>query len=148
MVLNDLHQQSLNTLKRIITKSNGKFSLSFVNCNDRALNTPGLWQLGEDLAIDEYRVLMIPPTAQSLHQAISDNTKIHSPKALIVIGLETVVDIDNLLVRANQTRDRFASDFPFPVILWITDSVSKKLSRIAPDFNSWGTTLSFTAENK
>lgn len=143
MTLNDQNQQSLNTLKRIITKFNGKFSLSFVNCNDRALSSPVLSQLERDLAFDEYSVLMIAPTTQSLHQAILDSIKIYSPKALIVVGLETVVDIDNLLVRANQTRDQFSSDFQFPLILWLTDSVSKKLVRIAPDFNSWGNSVSF-----
>jgi hypothetical protein len=108
MSLCNPNQQSLNTLKRIIMKfNNGKFSLSFINCNDHALSSPVLLQLAQDLTPDEYRVLLIAPTRQSLHQAILDNFKSHSPKALIVVGLETVVDIDNLLVRANKQGINF-----------------------------------------
>lgn len=148
MRLNDQNRQSLNRLERIITKFNEKFSLTFVNCNDHALDNPVSSQLEQDLPPDAYSVLMLAPTTESLHQAILNSIKSHQPKALIVVGLETVVDIDNLLVGANQTRDQFSSDFPFPLILWLTDSASKNLVRIAPDLNSWGTSFSFTAENE
>lgn len=148
MILTYRDQQYLTRLKRIITKFNGKFSLIFVNCNDRALASPVFAQLEQDLTPDDYSVLMLAPTTQSLHKTILTHIEKYPPKALIVLGLEVVVDIDNLLTRANQTRDQFSSDFPFPLILWTNDSVSKKLVRIAPDFHSWGTSVSLTTENE
>ena len=145
MNLNSTNQQSLNALKRIITKFNGKFSLAFAHCNDDMLRAAILKQLEQELAKGEYCILKLGPATRSLHQTILNYTEERPPKALIVFGLETVADIDGLSALANQTRDLFA-DLPFPLILWLTDSVSRKFSRIAPDFNSWGTPIGFTTE--
>jgi WD40 repeat protein/tetratricopeptide (TPR) repeat protein len=57
--------------------------------------------------------------------------------ALMVSGLESVVNLDNLLAATNQVRDEFRKKFPFPLVLWVNDEVLHKLVRLAPDFYSW-----------
>ncbi len=57
----------------------------------------------------------------------------------MILGLESVKDIDNLLISANQVREEFRQHFPFPLVLWVNDEVLCKLIRLAPDLESWGT---------
>ena len=40
----------------------------------------------------------------------------------------------------NNARDEFRKNFPFPLVLWVTDDVLDKFIRFAPDFQSWGAT--------
>ncbi len=62
----------------------------------------------------------------------------------MVSGLEAVKDIDKVLVSANQVREEFRKNFPFPVILWVDDHALDRFARIAPDFKSWaGSPVSF-----
>lgn len=63
--------------------------------------------------------------------------------ACVVFGLESLTSLDQLLVRANQIRDEFPKDFPFPLVLWVNDWVLQKMTRLAPDFKSWATVLEF-----
>jgi DNA replication protein DnaC len=80
----------------------------------------------------------LPASAKSLYGALSDAVKENSPQALVVFGIESVVSLDDLLTAANRSRDRFRQDFPFPIVLWVTDGVLSKLGRLANDFNTWG----------
>ncbi|HEY9902537.1 MAG TPA: hypothetical protein V6D43_08925 [Candidatus Sericytochromatia bacterium] len=60
--------------------------------------------------------------------------------ALFVLGLESVVDLEDLLTSSNQVRDEFRKRLPFPLVLWVNDEVLQKLVRFAPDFSSWAAT--------
>jgi WD40 repeat protein/tetratricopeptide (TPR) repeat protein len=63
-----------------------------------------------------------------------------SPDALIILGLENVIDLAGLLTSANQIRDEFRNKFPFPIILVVNDRILTSLVRYAPDFNNWAVT--------
>jgi hypothetical protein len=56
----------------------------------------------------------------------------------MILGLESVRELDNLLISANQVREEFRKNFPFPVVLWVNDEVLSKLVRLTPDLESWG----------
>ena len=60
--------------------------------------------------------------------------------ALLIVGLESVVAIEELLTSTNQVRDEFRKRLTFPLILWVNDQVLQKLMRLAPDFASWAAT--------
>ncbi|MBD2168836.1 hypothetical protein H6G04_31150 [Calothrix membranacea FACHB-236] len=61
----------------------------------------------------------------------------------MIFGLESVKDIDTVLTAANQVREEFRKNFPFPILLWINDQVLQKMIRLAADLDNWATTINF-----
>ncbi|NJM61610.1 MAG: hypothetical protein HC849_17655 [Oscillatoriales cyanobacterium RU_3_3] len=130
------NERSLSTLLRTIARFQGNFSLTLVCCNYASLRDAMLQKL-RDRSTVEYQELVLEPATKILHQTILNAVRDRPPKALMVVGIESVVAIDDLLAGANRSRDQFKQDFAFPVILWITDSVLDKFSRSAKDLKSW-----------
>jgi hypothetical protein len=130
------NERSLSTLVRTIARFQGKFSLTLVRCNYASLRYAMLQQL-RDRSTVKYQEIVLEPATKTLHQTIMNAVQEQLPKALIVVGIESVVGLDDLLAAANRARDQFKQDFAFPLILWVTDSVLSKFSRSANDLKSW-----------
>ena len=130
------NERSLSTLVRTIARFQGKFSLTIVRCNYASLRSAMLDKLRDRLTV-EYQELVLEPATKTLYQTILNAVQEQPPKALIVVGIESVVAIDDLLAGANRARDQFKQDFAFPLILWVTDAVLSKFSRSANDLKSW-----------
>ncbi|NJK74014.1 MAG: tetratricopeptide repeat protein [Microcoleus sp. SU_5_6] len=130
------NERSLSTLVRTIARFQGSFSLTLVCCNYASLRDAMLQKL-RDRSTVEYQELVLETATKILHQAILNAVQEQPPKALIVVGIESVDAIDNLLAGANRSRDQFKQDFAFPLILWVTDYVLSKFSRSATDLKSW-----------
>ncbi|MBD1887270.1 WD40 domain-containing protein [Microcoleus vaginatus] len=130
------NERSLSTLVRTLARFQGKFSLTIVRCNYASLRSAMLEKLSNRSTV-EYQELALEPAIKTLYQTIFNAVQEQPPKALIVIGIESVVAIDDLLAGANRARDQFKQDFAFPLILWVTDSVLSKFSRSANDLKSW-----------
>jgi WD40 repeat protein/tetratricopeptide (TPR) repeat protein/DNA replication protein DnaC len=130
------NERSLSTLVRTIARFQGSFSLTLVCCNYAGLRDAMLQQL-RDRSTIAYQELVLEPTTKILHQTILNAVQEQPPKALIVVGIESVVALDDLLAGANRARDQFKQDFAFPLILWVTDAVLAKFSRSANDLKSW-----------
>ncbi|MEP6489348.1 hypothetical protein NDI43_13745 [Microcoleus vaginatus GB2-A3] len=130
------NERSLSTLVRTMARFQGKFSLTIVRCNYASLRFAMLQKL-RDLSTVEYQELALEPATKTLYQTILNAVQEQPPKALIVLGIESVVALDDLLAGANRARDQFKQDFAFPLILWVTDSVLSKFSRSANDLKSW-----------
>ena len=141
----EINDRSLKTLDRAITLSMGrKFSLILVRCNYSHLRQTILQKLGEQHPPLGYRELELPHSAQELFDIIKGEVEHEQPPALMILGLEQVNYLDNLLTATNQVRDKFRKHFQFPLVLWVTDEVLEKLSRLAPDFFTWaGVPISF-----
>ena len=130
------NERSLSTLVRTIARFQGSFSLTIVRCNYASLRSAMLEKL-RDRSTVEYQELVLEPATKTLYQTILNAVQEQPPKALIVVGIESVVAIDDLLAGANRARDQFKQDFAFPLILWVTDAVLSKFSRSANDLKSW-----------
>ncbi|MEG4024968.1 nSTAND1 domain-containing NTPase, partial [Microcoleus sp. S13C4] len=130
------NERSLSTLVRTIARFQGKFSLTIVRCNYASLRSAMLEKL-RDRSTVEYQELALEPATKTLYQTILNAVQEQPPKALIIVGIESVVALDDLLAGANRARDQFKQDFAFPLILWVTDSVLSKFSRSANDLKSW-----------
>jgi WD40 repeat protein len=61
----------------------------------------------------------------------------------MVFGLESAKELKTVLKSSNYIREEFSKDFPFPLVLWVNDEVFKTLLRIAPDLESWATSVEF-----
>src|SRR4028118_1079472 len=130
------NERSLSTLVRTIARFQGSFSLTIVRCNYASLRSAMLEKM-RDRSTVEYQELVLEPATKTLYQTILNAVQEQPPKALIVVGIESVVAIDDLLAGANRARDQFKQDFAFPLILWVTDAVLDKFSRSANDLKSW-----------
>ena len=134
----EINDRSLKTLSRAINLSMGrKFSLILVRCNYSHLRQTILQKLREQCPPLEFRELELPHSAQELFDIIKGQVENEQPPALMILGLEQVSHLDNLLTATNQVRDKFRKHFQFPIVLWVTDEVLEKLSRLAPDFFTW-----------
>ncbi|NER29106.1 MAG: hypothetical protein F6J89_16085, partial [Symploca sp. SIO1C4] len=130
------NEESLRMLRRAIAFSQEQFSLILVRCNYGKLRQRLMAQLRE-LCTVNCRERVLEPSVKSLYQVIIEELREEPPSALIISGLELVDEIEALLITANNGRDEFRKNFPFPLVLWVTDAMEHKLRRVAPDFTSW-----------
>ncbi|MBD2356212.1 hypothetical protein H6G41_16525 [Tolypothrix sp. FACHB-123] len=136
------NEESLQTLVRAIRLSQGEFSLILLRCNYAALRQHIVQRLHQ-LSPVEIREITLPASVKTLYTAIKSQLGDEQPKALMVFGLESVKDIDTVLTAANQVREEFRKNFPFPILLWINDQVLQKMIRLAADLDNWATTINF-----
>jgi hypothetical protein len=94
------NDRSLSILLRTIARFQGKFSLTLVGCNYVSLRSAMLQQLRvsaalvEDRSTVEYQELVLKPDTKTLYQTILDAVREQPPKALIIVGIESVDAID------------------------------------------------------
>ncbi|PZV10947.1 MAG: hypothetical protein DCF22_15525 [Leptolyngbya sp.] len=140
-----LNEEALRRLVRSIELSRGKFSLILVRCNYKNLQQQMLQQL-RTVSTVAFREVVLSPSADTLHTGIKSLLGNEQPSAVAVLDIEEVKEVDNLLTRSNQVRDRFRIDFSFPLMFWVNDIVLQKLVKLAPDFNTWaGIPIQFLA---
>jgi WD40 repeat protein/tetratricopeptide (TPR) repeat protein len=146
------NQHSLHRLIRAIALSSGQFSLILVRCNYTELCKQVLDNIRSQTKDVNLREVFLSPSTTVLHSTIVSElfldipaVKTDSlPTAVMVFGLESVTNLEDLLSGINQARDIYADTFAFPIVLWLKDQVGTSLSRFAPDFKSWAaTTIKF-----
>ncbi|MDZ8223718.1 hypothetical protein [Nostoc sp. ChiVER01] len=146
------NQHTLQRLIRAIALSEGQFALILVRCNYGQLREQMLENIRSISKDIYFREIFLNPSTTSLHNTIISELSLDNPavltdclpSAVMVFGIESTIDIENLLTGINQARDIYAVTFPFPVVLWLQDDVASLLSRLAPDFKSWAaTTIKF-----
>ncbi|BAY98581.1 WD-40 repeat-containing protein [Tolypothrix tenuis PCC 7101] len=136
------NESSLQTLVRAIRLSQGEFSLILLRCNYGALRQQMVQRIHE-LSTVEIKEITLPASVKTLYSAIKAELGDEQPPALMIFGLELVKDIDTVLTAANQVREEFRKNFPFPILLWINDQVLQKMIRLAADLDNWATTINF-----
>ncbi|MEH2351263.1 MAG: hypothetical protein V7K55_25310 [Nostoc sp.] len=146
------NQHTLQRLIRAIALSEGQFALILVRCNYGQLREQMLENIRSITKDINIREIVLNPSTTSLHNTIVSELSLDNPAvvtdslpaSVMVFGLESAIDLENLLTGINQARDIYAATFPFSVVLWLQDEVASLLSRLAPDFKSWAaTTIKF-----
>lgn len=146
------NQHSLKRLIRAIALSKGQFSLILVRCNYKELSKQVLDNIRAKTKDVNLREVFLSPQTTALHSTIVSELFLDIPAvktdclptAVMVFGLESVTNLEDLLSGVNQARDIYADTFAFPIVLWLKDEVGTSLSRFAPDFKSWAaTTIKF-----
>jgi WD40 repeat protein/tetratricopeptide (TPR) repeat protein len=136
------NERSLKKLAWAIEASVGQFKLFLARCNYTNLRSQLVERL-QELTSVEIRILELNRSEKTLYARIQAELDSEQPDALMVFGLESVGDLDELLSATNQVREEFRKNFHFPLVLWVNDEVMEKLLRLAPDFESWATTVAF-----
>ncbi|WP_414587502.1 eIF2A-related protein [Scytonema sp. PCC 10023] len=136
------NENSLQELNWAIESSGGEFSLILAHCNSASLRQRLTQELQASCRV-EIRKIILEQAVTTLYTTIQAELGNEHPEAIIVSGLESVKAIDSMLTGANQVREEFRKNFPFPAVLWVTDEVLQKLIRLAPDLQSWTTAVEF-----
>ncbi|MBG1257999.1 hypothetical protein [Nostoc commune] len=123
-------------LARAIMVSGGEFSLILACCNCVERQQQVLNVLTEFSSADIHEILLAPAT-DTLYTAITSAIATTQPEALMVRGLESVMEINQLIISTNIMRNQFRKQFRFPLVLWINDEILCKLVWLAPDFKDW-----------
>ncbi|MBC1219894.1 hypothetical protein GNF10_22075 [Nostoc sp. UCD121] len=127
---------STKRLARAMMVSDGEFALILACCNSVERQQQVLNLLTEFSSIDIHEILLSPAT-DTLYTAISSAIGTTQPEALMVRGLESVVEINQLILSTNMMRNEFRKQFRFPLMLWVNDEILRKLVWLAPDFKDW-----------
>ncbi|MFW9265478.1 hypothetical protein RRG12_43405, partial [Nostoc sp. CALU 546] len=133
--INEDNESSLEMLIQAIDLE--EFSLIFARCNYVSLREKMLKRLKESCSRD-IRVIILKDSVQTLYTTIKQEIKDEKPAVLMVFNLELVKNLEQVLISTNQVREEFRNNFPFPVVLWVTDEVLIQLNNSAPDFKTWG----------
>ncbi|MBH8553166.1 hypothetical protein I8751_12450, partial [Nostocaceae cyanobacterium CENA357] len=136
------NESSLHALVRAIALSQGQFSLILLRCNYAALRERMVESLHQSSPIKIHEITL-PTSIKTLYTNISEQLGNEQPPALMVFGLESVKDIKTVLTSANQVREEFRKNFPFPILLWVNDQVLQKFIRLATDLENWATIITF-----
>jgi hypothetical protein len=123
-------------LARAIMVSGGEFSLILACCNCVERQQQVLNVLTEFSSSDIHEILLSSVT-DTLYTAITTGIGATQPEALMIRGLESVVDINQLIISTNIMRNEFRKQFRFPLVLWVNDEILRKLVWLAPDFKDW-----------
>jgi hypothetical protein len=127
---------STKRLARAMMVSGGEFSLILACCNSVERQQQVLNLLTEFSSTDIHEILLSPAT-DTLYTAITNAIGATQPEALIIRGLESVEEINQLIISTNIMRNEFRKQFRFPLVLWVNDEILRKLVWLAPDFKDW-----------
>jgi len=134
------NQRSLDRLAKTIVLSQGRFSLILARADRPQLQREMVARLREkvDLEIDE---IHLSPNSQTLYSTIlaklNQRGDARVPQAVVVFGLDGVIDLERVLKSANLVRNEFVQHCPYPLCLWMADETLQKLRRFAPDLRNW-----------
>jgi WD40 repeat protein len=133
--------QSLRSLERAITFSKNQFSVILLCCNYEFLREIILQQLAlNGWGNESIQNITLAKNTTSLYTTIQSQFIINEPAGLMIMGFESVYEIDDLLRSINQVRDEFRKCYQIPIIFWVNDEILQKIVRLAPDFASWAAT--------
>ncbi len=130
------NEQSLQELIFAIEAYQGQFSLILARCNYAGLRKQIVQRMRKICSV-EIREIVLEPSDKKLYTNIQNKLGNDIPSAVMVLGLESVSDIEHLLMSMNSVREEFRKNCCFPLVLWINDETKQKFIRLAPDFESW-----------
>lgn len=131
------NQESLSSLKRAIALSRGEYSLILARCESPRLRQQILKQISESTSLTLQEV-NLHPSVVNLLDILEGVVRSSHADALVVKGLETVVNLDTLLEETNFIRNAFNQSLPLPVVLWVNEKTLRYMKRMAPDFSNYG----------
>jgi WD40 repeat protein len=140
------NEESLKTLVRAIELNKNEFSLFFIHCNYSILRRYVLRQLRQ-LCPVKIRNIYLQQSTNTLYSSLIQELGEENPKALMIFGLESLKNIDNILTSANHIREEFAKKFNCPIFIWVNDFIANKFTKIAPDFSNWSISIDFSLKN-
>ena len=113
-----------------------QFALHFLECNYVSLREEEMEKL-RALCEIPLTSFMVASDATNLYTGIQVQVAREVPQALMILGLESVTNLEQLLQATNFAREEFRKNCPFPVVIWVNREISQKLALLAGDFKNW-----------
>ncbi len=138
---NSITSEQDKALKKIawsIEASEEEFKLIFVHCNYVNLQHCLSERLQE---LCEIETLYIQSTDKQLYTVIKNQIEA-TPKAIQLLGLAQVHLLEDVLKSADRVRDDFKKNLPYPLVIWVNNKIQTQFKKVAPNFESWGITIS------
>ena len=142
------NQDALEELAWAIAASQGEFALLLARCNYANLRSQLIEQLQARCQPLELRLISLRQSSKTLYSCIREELESGFPDALMITGFESVENLDEMLAAVNSVREEFRKNYPFPIVLWITEGTHRQWLKLAPDFESWATTTDFHIHSK
>ncbi|NEP34770.1 MULTISPECIES: hypothetical protein [Moorena] len=138
------NNNSMQELAWAMETSQGEFSLILARRNYEALQDYIVRKLRQVCAIEFQEIYLNQSVkVKSLYTTILEELGDEQPAAVMVFGLESLSNLEQVLITTNQVREEFRKHCPFPLVLWVNDEVLETLIRFVPDLESWATTTNF-----
>ena len=136
------NEDLLQELSMTLDLYEGEFKLLLVRCNYQDLRDRLITCLKE-IHPQPIHEIRLPRSQKDLYNHIISQVPSETPAALSIVGLDALDDLQAALLDLNINREMFRNHCPYPIVWWISDAVHKRIIRVAPDFESWTTTLDF-----
>ena len=130
------NKELLSELVFALEMSQGDFRLFLARSNTLTQRDRLMERLQASFSGDLAK-LQLDESVGELYATICQQLGEQQPDALMVWGLESITDVDKLLVSMGLVREEFKNNFHFPILLWIDKEISRKFIRLIPDFESW-----------
>ncbi|MBE9248408.1 ribosome assembly protein 4 [Dolichospermum sp. LEGE 00240] len=136
------NSQQLEDLAWSLEASAGEFKLILAKCNYINLQNQLIQELQKICEI-EIQILRLQTSERTLYNAIREEFD-QEIAALMIVGWESLPNLSKMFSSANQIREEFRNNCPYPVVLWINDAIYQQIMESAPDLESWGITINFS----
>ncbi|OBQ21923.1 ribosome assembly protein 4, partial [Anabaena sp. AL93] len=136
------NSQQLEDLAWSLEASAGEFKLILAKCNYINLQNQLIQELQQICQI-EIQILRLQTSERTLYNAIQAEFD-QEIAALMIVGWESLPNLSKMFSSANQVREEFRNNCPYPVVLWINDVIYQQIMESAPDLESWGITINFS----
>ncbi|PZO40016.1 MAG: hypothetical protein DCF19_12555 [Pseudanabaena frigida] len=136
------NEDLLQELSMTLDMYEGEFKLLLARCNYQDLRDRLIIRLKE-IHPQPIHEIRLPRSQKDLYNYIIAQVPSETPAALSIVGLDELDDLQAALLDLNINREMFRDRCAYPIVWWISDAVHKRIIRIAPDFESWTTTLDF-----
>jgi WD40 repeat protein len=136
------NSQQLEDLAWSIEASQGEFKLILAKCNYLNLQNQLIQELQKICQI-EIHILRLQASERTLYNAIREEFN-QEIAALMIVGWESLPNLSKMFSSANQVREEFRNNCPYPLVLWINNQIYQQIMESAPDLESWGITINFS----
>jgi len=136
------NSQQLEDLAWSIEASQGEFKLILAKCNYLNLQNQLIQELQKVCEI-EIQILRLQSSERTLYNAIREEFN-QEIAALMIVGWESLPNLSKMFSSANQVREEFRNNCPYPLVLWINNQIYQQIMESAPDLESWGITINFS----
>ncbi len=144
-ISSDISPENEDTLQELSTALDlyeGEFKLLLARCNYQDLRDRLIIRL-QEIHPQPIQEIKLPRSQKDLYTYIIGQLQSETPAVLAIVGMSELDNLQAALLDLNINREMFRNNCPYPIVWWISDAVHKRIIKVAPDFESWTTTLEF-----
>jgi hypothetical protein len=131
-------QAEFDAFRRMLTISEGTFSLSVAICNSPALRDHIIKHITSE--VTGIVVVQIPDDTLDIFDFVQPQTADNNPRAVFIVNMDRAISSDHagrVLQGINVSRESWQLTYQCPVVFWLPDHAAQRLAAHARDLWSW-----------